>query len=152
MELFLQWKYQKWNTGVCHAMCWFFLVPIFTHYYALCVLSMYVLFCWLSFSLHCVFYFLFPLICHPILSASSSYYRSQQWLWNFDTKTRLGGGLPPALSPCVYFTASPPRSLSMTPGDDWVRCSHPWCLSVMSLAPPPLFSLSSPPFCLSFFP
>lgn len=28
------------------------------------------------------------------------------------------GGLPPALSPCVYFAASPPRSLSMTPGDD----------------------------------
>lgn len=32
---------------------------------------------------------------------------------------KLGfGGLPPALSPCVYFAASPPRSLSMTPGDD----------------------------------
>lgn len=28
------------------------------------------------------------------------------------------GGLPPTLSPCVYFAASPPRSLSMTPGDD----------------------------------
>ena len=32
---------------------------------------------------------------------------------------KLGsGGLPPALSPCVYFAASPPRFLSMTPGDD----------------------------------
>lgn len=49
---------------------------------------------------------------------------------NSDCETlilKLGsGGLPPALPPCVYFAASPPRSLSMTPGDDGF---HPWCRS-----------------------
>ena len=67
-----------------------------------CVILFFVIF-----SLN-VFCFLFPLIFHPYLLVLSSYYISQQWLWNFDTKSRFWGFASCIVSMCLFYSFSSP--------------------------------------------
>lgn len=101
---------------------WFYHMPLWFFWH---IIMPYMLLLHMSFCPRCVFMFPFT---HYHCSIESFTFSS-----NSDWETlilKLGsGGLPPALPPCVYFAASPPRSLSMTPGDDWVCCFHPWCRS-----------------------
>lgn len=139
---------QKWNSVICHPVFWFF-IPIFDSLLCIACLSvyLYIIFFVVILSSAC---FLFLLIFHPcsfwILLSSSVVVTDP----NSDCETLIlklgsGGFASCIVSMCFYFAASPPRSLSMTPGDDWVRCFHPWCRSDVTPRSPPPLSPSLPP-------
>lgn len=97
----------------------------------------------------CLYVFCFPLFSTTVALTLSLVITDPTSEWETLILKLGSGGLPPALSPCVYFAASPPRSLSMTPGDDWVCCFHPWCRSDVHFLLHLCLSLSSHPSLFS---
>lgn len=134
--------------------------PLFlflSHYCTSCVSSsiyLYILIWFLSFCHQCVSYFLFPLIwsyTSVVFNFSfilSSYFRSQQWLWNLDTKTRFWGFASCIASMCLFCSFSSP--LPQYDSRWWLSSllspmMPQWCHSLLHLClPPPLIPSHSP--------
>lgn len=129
--------------------CQFF-SPIFNSCFAF-RLSICSLLCPLSLCPHCLMCFLsldFLLLSLISQSFLSNYYRSQNWLWNIDTKTRSWGFASCIASMCLFCSFSSP--LPQYDSRWWLSSllspmMPQWCHSL----PPPPLSLTRPITLLS---